>query len=417
MSLIVVCLTTYAQVGIGTNAPSASAALEVNSKTQDFLMPRMRKAQMEAIKAPAEGLMVYCLDCTPKGFHVYNGRGFINANTGEYLDGPDKIAAIVAASTVPAAGGTPSLADLAAAHVTNATGNQAAYEEAIARASPVPTTLREFQGIVDFVNDAFDEIWEDSYGGGKNANGTLVSYEQLEAIGVKHLHPANLEFYQKDILLETGFSKPPTVMQIQAVIDKTTVIVDVTSATGRIWMDRNLGAKRAATSPRDEMAYGDYYQWGRNTDGHEKRNSAVVPGSVSSVYKDPEFVVNNSDWLSEKDDKRWNSGTDANPIKTKNDPCPIGYRVPTSKEIQHEIDFWRSKNADGAFTSSLKLPLSGYRVFFGSYGLSSVGSYGGLWSSTINGSLALDLGFANSYARFDNGASRAYGVPVRCIKE
>ncbi len=34
----------------------------------------------------------------------------------------------------------------------------------------------------------------------------------------------------------------------------------VTSA-GQIWMDRNLGASRVATSLYDVLAYGDLYQW------------------------------------------------------------------------------------------------------------------------------------------------------------
>ncbi|MGE4541908.1 MAG: hypothetical protein AB7D35_11660, partial [Bacteroidales bacterium] len=47
-------------------------------------------------------------------------------------------------------------------------------------------------------------------------------------------------------------------------------------ATGQTWMDRNLGASRAATSSTDDQAYGDLYQWGRDTDGHEKRNSGTT---------------------------------------------------------------------------------------------------------------------------------------------
>lgn len=42
-----------------------------------------------------------------------------------------------------------------------------------------------------------------------------------------------------------------------------TVIMEVTNpVTGKIWMDRNLGATRAATSSTDALAYGDLYQWG-----------------------------------------------------------------------------------------------------------------------------------------------------------
>jgi hypothetical protein len=43
--------------------------------------------------------------------------------------------------------------------------------------------------------------------------------------------------------------------------DMKTLVVDVTnSLTGRTWMDRNLGANRAATSSTDSHAYGDLYQ-------------------------------------------------------------------------------------------------------------------------------------------------------------
>ena len=50
----------------------------------------------------------------------------------------------------------------------------------------------------------------------------------------------------------------------------------VTSTTGQVWMDRNLGASRVATSSTDSAAYGDLYQWGRGTDGHEKRTSSTT---------------------------------------------------------------------------------------------------------------------------------------------
>ena len=47
----------------------------------------------------------------------------------------------------------------------------------------------------------------------------------------------------------------------------------VVSRTGRIWMDKNLGAKRVATSPNDSLAFGFYFQWGRESDGHQERLS------------------------------------------------------------------------------------------------------------------------------------------------
>lgn len=52
-------------VGIGTNTPDMSSALEVQSTTQGVLVPRLTTAQRTAIVSPANGLLVYDtnLDC------------------------------------------------------------------------------------------------------------------------------------------------------------------------------------------------------------------------------------------------------------------------------------------------------------------------------------------------------------------
>ena len=39
--------------------------------------------------------------------------------------------------------------------------------------------------------------------------------------------------------------------------------------TKRHWLDRNLGASRVCISHNDKQCYGDYFQWGRSSDGHE----------------------------------------------------------------------------------------------------------------------------------------------------
>jgi hypothetical protein len=51
---------------------------------------------------------------------------------------------------------------------------------------------------------------------------------------------------------------------------------EVTSSTGRIWLDRNLGATRVAKSSADASAFGYLYQWGRLSDGHQKPSSATT---------------------------------------------------------------------------------------------------------------------------------------------
>lgn len=59
------------QTGIGTTTPNASAKLEIASTDKGLLIPRMTKAQREAITLPAaaNGLMVYQTDDVT-GFYV-----------------------------------------------------------------------------------------------------------------------------------------------------------------------------------------------------------------------------------------------------------------------------------------------------------------------------------------------------------
>ena len=78
LGFVATSLTSFAQVGVGTTSPDASAALDIESTTKGFLPPRMTKTQMDDIVSPAEGLMVYCLNCVPKGLYISNGTKFLN---------------------------------------------------------------------------------------------------------------------------------------------------------------------------------------------------------------------------------------------------------------------------------------------------------------------------------------------------
>ena len=75
ITLITLMLFTafgYAQVGINTNTPDASSALEIESTTGGILIPRMTETQRDAIVSPASGLMIYQTD-QEFGFYFYNG--------------------------------------------------------------------------------------------------------------------------------------------------------------------------------------------------------------------------------------------------------------------------------------------------------------------------------------------------------
>jgi uncharacterized protein (TIGR02145 family) len=306
VAVIATSFTTFAQVGIGTTTPNASAALDITSTTSGLLPPRMTEAQRNVISTPAAGLIVYCTDCGANGeLQLFNGTSWVN---------------MVGAAAAAAAG---------------------------------PVTF-SFNGLT----------------------------------------------YQ-----------------------------EVLSSTTKIWLDRNLGATQVATSSTDAASYGDLYQWGRNTDGHQIRTSGTASSQVVSGAEGTSFIIGFSDWLIVQDDTRWNSGIGA-PVKvTANDPCPAGFRVPTDTELEAERNnggtgFWGTgsaqNNALGAFNSALKLPVAGYRdSSTGDPGF--VGSYGLYWSSTVLGNTVLGNLARHLYFRSDVALMstnyRAHGFSVRCIKE
>jgi uncharacterized protein (TIGR02145 family) len=187
---------------------------------------------------------------------------------------------------------------------------------------------------------------------------------------------------------------------------------EVVSATGRIWLDRNLGAVRAAESVNDRCAYGDLYQWGRLTDGHEKRNSGTTTTiSSGDVPGHGLFIIGSSHWRLTDNDNLWQG------VSGISNPCPSGFRLPTEAEIIAEISSWSSQNAAGAFASPLKLVTAGARDHRnGSIGNESEGvRFGAYWSSTVDGEDVRALVIDDNSYHFTS-ASRGYGVSVRCIK-
>lgn len=63
----------YAQVGIGTNNPDASAILDLNPSGNDkgLLIPRLSQGQRDAINSPVNGLLIFQTDNT-EGFYYYS---------------------------------------------------------------------------------------------------------------------------------------------------------------------------------------------------------------------------------------------------------------------------------------------------------------------------------------------------------
>jgi uncharacterized protein (TIGR02145 family) len=191
-------------------------------------------------------------------------------------------------------------------------------------------------------------------------------------------------------------------------------VLDVTNpTTGKIWMDRNLGATQVATSSTDAVSYGDLYQWGRRADGHQCRTSPTT-ATLSSIDQPAHgnFILAPNapyDWRSPQNANLWQG------LNGVNNPCPSGYRLPTESELNNERLSWSSQNSTGAFASPLKWTLAGNRnLIIGT--LTNVGSVGYCWSSTVSGTLSRVLVFDSSNANM-GGVNRAAGLTVRCIKE
>ncbi|NBS19297.1 MAG: hypothetical protein EBS74_05845 [Flavobacteriia bacterium] len=141
----------------------------------------------------------------------------------------------------------------------------------------------------------------------------------------------------------------------------------VKSSTGKIWLDRNLGATRVARTSTDHLAYGHLFQWGRSYDGHQKinwtgPNSGTPATGHTTVRADTPthdlFIGGDSgikDWRTTESNTLWDDGT----IKGVNDPCPMGFRVPTRAELEEQMNSWSSSDSNGAFGIALKLPMAG----------------------------------------------------------
>ncbi len=202
--------------------------------------------------------------------------------------------------------------------------------------------------------------------------------------------------------------------------------------TGRKWLDRNLGASRVATSFNDRNAYGHLFQWGRPADGHQlvtysssssgggvngKTKTLATtdaPGHVNFITPDNTVEQNGVfvyDWRNDQNTNRWAINSQGS--------CPTGWHVPTAQEWEAETGI---TNLTTAF-SQLKLTTAGYRYgdFDGSGREGTVrtaGSSAYYWSSSVwptgaGFSRYIDISASASYTDL---LGRAYGLPIRCIK-
>jgi len=195
------------------------------------------------------------------------------------------------------------------------------------------------------------------------------------------------------------------------------VTYGVVEVEGRYWLDRNLGAKRVPHDMLDKQGFGHYFQWGREADGHQLKDTICdvqitlknsQPGHGMFIKGD--FIL--SDWTKCYDwGERW---IDKNGIKTNTDVCPDGWHIP--KATEWSVLTLNIKSAKEAFRSKLMLPLTG-----DTHPTENIHAI--YWSSSYTkNKLGKTSGIAfyfNTFNRceMDYSYGPANGASIRCIKD
>jgi hypothetical protein len=73
------CTQLFAQVGIGTSTPHASAKLDISSTEKGLLVPRMTSEQRDLILSPAFGLLIF--NTTESELQIFKEKRFGNTSS------------------------------------------------------------------------------------------------------------------------------------------------------------------------------------------------------------------------------------------------------------------------------------------------------------------------------------------------
>ena len=199
------------------------------------------------------------------------------------------------------------------------------------------------------------------------------------------------------------------------------------AATGRKWLDRNLGAPNTPTAHNNYQNYGDLFQWGRLADGHQlmlrngpsdadmtpvKGTTSISPPFQTVSSDNPGhslFIINGdipNDWRSPQNNSLWQG------VNGINNPCPSGWRMATATE-------WSNENL-GTITEAytkLKITYTSIRAVDSGLILQSA-TTARYWTSSVDATdpTRVTRVSINSTSTVQGAITRGNGYVCRCIK-
>ncbi len=213
-----------------------------------------------------------------------------------------------------------------------------------------------------------------------------------------------------------------------------------------IFIGRNVWANVNCGYDPTNYQWGKLYQWGRK-DGCGYNDGSTYQENIIQTFQDGQFnwdgtgicapdkyifyrsASNTYHWITgdgANNNAMWNAGDNLNPQKTAYDPCPEGWRIPSSDELlmlrknlspMVEVNSQKGRWCSGTvayeeqMSSMVFLSMAGRR-YNNVDGFTDRNIQGTYWSSQYNGSFYFDAGTWGYY-----NASRSQGLSVRCVKE
>ena len=296
--------------------------------------------------------------------------------------------------------------------VTAATANSAPVADAGADQAVTTGTLvtLDGSGSSDVNSDPLTYLWTVT-SGSATLSSTIVENPTFT--------PSSDGTYEISLVVNDGTvdSDNTDTVTITATTNTPLVYGTVTSYAGRVWHDRNLGATQPCASMTDTACYGDYYQWGRDADGHQVLTSDTTPNQATDVAN-----VGHGNFITGGGQDDWGHDADPDGVTRKANwsVCPAGFRLPTRAELQSEVDAAILNNFD-AWNNPLKLPSAGARSSVDG-SVSQQGTNGYLWSNdtdnlgTIYNYWSSSMYYYNLEAGVSADVSRGTGISVRCIQ-